>query len=245
MELKGKLIEIKIKKINQLLIKEFGVPGRELTVPDPLDCLIATILSQNTNDRNSFRAFRNLKSKCPCWDGLANLSRERIEDMIRPAGLAYQKPSAIKSVGMRLSLERGQVSLDFLEEMKSDQILKYLTSFKGVGVKTASCVLLFSLSRNFCPVDTHVHRVLNRLGIVKTISADKTFELINAVLPEGIAHSFHTNIIKVGRRLCRPARPACGACVLYDSCSFEQKDGSNTTLASDSGFLLLDNINKT
>ena len=117
-----------------------------------------------------------------------------------------------------------------------------LTSYKGVGVKTASCVLLFSLNRNICPVDTHVHRTLNRIGLVKTSIPEKTFnELLNKI-PEGIAHSFHTNLIRLGREICKPTNPNCVQCPLLKICRYDQKNLELNKPQKKREFMLLDNL---
>ena len=126
--------------------------------------------------------------------------------------------------------------------LSDEEILTELTSFKGIGVKTASCVLLFSLDRNVCPVDTHVHRTLNRIGLVKTKTPDKTFEKINGKLPEGVAHQFHTNLIKLGREICKPAKPNCSVCPLLRNCKFKHKNLTNVNTTNNNSFLLLDSI---
>jgi endonuclease-3 len=126
--------------------------------------------------------------------------------------------------------------------MSDEEILTELTSIKGIGVKTASCVLLFSLDRNICPVDTHVHRTLNRIGLVNTKTPDKTFEHIKDQLLDGVAHQFHTNLIKLGREICKPAKPSCSVCPLLKVCEFESKNLESTSRVRTDGFLLLDSI---
>ncbi len=147
-----------IRTINDLLIKRFGVPERSKKTPEPVDLIIATILSQNTNDRNSYKAYKNLKEKYASWEDVAKLRASQIEKIIKVAGLGKQKSKAIKNLLGNLVKEREKVSLDHLKKMNNEDVLKELTSHSGIGVKTASCVLLFSLMRNVCPVDTHVHR---------------------------------------------------------------------------------------
>lgn len=237
-----KQIERKIWKINQLLIKHFGIPKRQNPLPNPLDTLVATILSQNTNDNNSYKAFTNLKKEFPNWEDAANAKRTTIEKIIRIAGLAAQKSEAIKNVLVRLKNDKGNLDLDFVNEMNEEDAIAYLTSFDGVGVKTASCVLLFSLDKNVCPVDTHVHRTTNRLGIVNEKTPDKTFYAINKNLPDGIAHSFHTNLILLGREICKPTKPACGVCPLEKVCSYPDKNFEIKKKESKKRILLLDNI---
>jgi len=231
-----------IKKINSKLIKHFGIPNRQKRLPGPIDTLIATILSQNTNDKNSYQAYQNLKKKYKSVNELSLALRSEIEKTIKVAGLGKQKSAAIKNFLSILKKDNGKFSLQHLKKMTDEEILKELTSIKGIGVKTASCVLLFSLDRNVCPVDTHVHRTLNRIGIVKTTTPDKTFEQIVRNLPEGTAHHFHTNLIKLGREICKPAKPLCSICPLLKMCKFKKKNLKNVDKKSSNSFLLLDSI---
>ena len=231
-----------ILKINSLLIKHFGIPKRQNPLPDPLDTLIATILSQNTNDNNSYKAFGNLKREFSSWNEAAEAKRITIEKIIRVAGLAPQKSKAIKNVLVKLKEENAKLSLDFVKQMKENEAIEFLTSFDGVGVKTASCVLLFSLNKNICPVDTHVHRTTNRLGIVNEKTPDKTFWALNKNFPAGIAHTFHTNLILLGREICKPTNPGCSICPLKKVCNFTEKNFETKTPKGKKRILLLDNI---
>jgi len=231
-----------IKSINNLLVKHFGVPPRGKKLPDPVDLLIATILSQNTNDKNSYKAFNSLKEKYPGWEEAAELPRKKIEQIIKVAGLGKQKSLAIKNFLTKIKAERGKIDLRYLSKARNEDILNELTSFNGIGIKTASCVLLFSLDRNVCPVDTHVHRTLNRIGLVKTSSPDKTFYAINEKLPEGIAHQFHTNLIRLGREICKPAKPSCSICPVLKICKYEGKNFVVSNNYKQNSFMLLDEI---
>ncbi len=231
----------KISKVNKKLIQRFGVPERREN-SDPVDMLIATILSQNTNDKNSYRAFRNLKDKYNKWEEIAEQPRIKIEKQIKTAGLGKQKSGAIKNFLSSVKKEKSKVSLNYLKVLSNDEILTELTKYDGVGVKTASCVLLFSLKRNICPVDTHVHRTLNRIGIVNTKTPDKTFLAIKDKIPEGIAHSFHTNLIRLGREICKPAKPNCSVCPLLKICNYENKNLNSSMKAKENSFMLLDNV---
>ena len=143
--------------------------------------------------------------------------------MIRVAGLAKQKSGAIKNLLSELN-KRGSLSLSFIKELDNDSAIEQLIRFKGIGVKTASCVLLFALDRNVCPVDTHVHRTVNRIGIVSEKTADKTFYALNENFPDGIAHSFHTNLIRLGREICKPTNPSCGICPIVKLCGYMEKN---------------------
>ncbi len=230
-----------ISNVNKHLIKYFGIPDRQKPLPDPLDTLIATILSQNTNDNNSFRAYKNLKDRFSSWDQLLNVKRASIEKLIKVGGLAKQKSAAIKNLIKQLVADN-DIKLRSILKMNEEYALNYLTNFNGIGVKTASCVLLFSLDKNICPVDTHVHRTVNRIGIVNEKTPDKTFYSLNKILPDGVAHSFHTNLIRLGREICKPTKPSCSVCPLEKICRFDHKNFSGSTNRSEKSFMLLDNV---
>jgi len=157
--------------------------------------------------------------------------------------LTKQKSMAIISLVSAVSAEEIQVSRNYLNSLKDDEILQKFTSIKGIGLKTASCLLLFSLRREVCPVDTHVHRILNRIGLVKTSSPDKSFEVLSKVkFDKGTAHSFHTNIIRLGRSICKPQKPVCSQCPLMDICKYSEKDLSESTIFRGGDFMLLDHV---
>ena len=236
------MLKRKIRQVNNLLLKKYGIPPRSKTPPDPVDMIIATILSQNTNDKNSYKAFQNLKNKFNSWNEVAKLTPSQIERHIKTAGLGKQKSKAIKNLLSTLLKEKGKITLKYLDKMKNEEILDELTSFPGVGLKTASCVLLFAMRKNFCPVDTHVHRTTNSIGLVKTIAPDKSFVILNENMPDGIAHQFHTNLIRLGREICKPANPSCKICPLLKVCEYSEKNLKNSSEYKVNDFLLLDSI---
>ena len=232
-----------IIKTNSLLIKHFGIPPRNKKLPDPLDMLIATILSQNTNDNNSYKAYRNLRSNYKSWNDLVNVKRVTIEKIIRVAGLAKQKSHTIKKLIGELNI-KNDLSLQSIKNLDNNRAIEQLIIHKGIGVKTASCVLLFALDRNVCPVDTHVHRTTNRIGIISEKTPDKTFFALNKNFPDKIAHSFHTNLIRLGREICTPTKPGCGICPLLKICSYPNKNFDKKLAGRKKEFMLLDNVNK-
>ncbi len=233
----------KIIKVNKLLVKQFGIPSRNKELPNSVDMIIATILSQNTNDNNSYKAFQNLKQKYKSWDELLKVRRTTIEKEIRVAGLGFQKSTAIKNFIKEIFDERNEITLTHIEKMDNNSAITELTKYKGVGVKTASCVLLFAEGRNVCPVDTHVNRTVNRIGIVKGTTADKTFAKLNDNFPSKIAHQFHTNLIRLGREVCTPQNPSCGVCPVRYECNFDNKNESNSKMKKERKFMLLDSVN--
>jgi len=231
-----------ILKVNNLLIERFGVPKRAERLPNPLDLLIATILSQNTNDNNSYKAFKNLKNRYKSWDELLTAKRKQIESVIRVCGLAETKSAAIKNVITGLKKSTGKISLNHLKKYSNKDAIQELVQHKGIGVKTASCVLLFALGRNVCPVDTHVHRTTNRIGIVSEKNPDKTFYALNKNFPERIAHSFHTNLIRLGREICKPTNPSCSICPIVNICKYKDKNFAKRGAGIKKDFMLLDNV---
>lgn len=235
-----------ILKINEILLSEFGKPDRNLT-SDPLDILIATVLSQNTNDLNSFKAFQNLKKHFKNYEELLSADIKKIEKVIRIAGLGKQKSRSIKNILLTLKKERGELDLSFLKNFSDEEGLNYLLKFNGVGLKTAACVLLFGLKRNICPVDTHVHRTLNRIGIVNAKERDKTFFELNKILPPDIAHEFHTNLIKLGRTYCLSQNPDCNSCPVLKLCNYGKKNNKKKNsriikMTAKKDFMLLDSV---
>lgn len=231
-----------IKKIDKILISKYGLPKKNESGSDPVDTLIATILSQNTTDNNSYKAYQNLKSNFKNWNDVAEANLKTIEKNIRVGGLAKQKARSIKNILNQLGKKNGKVSLNYSSSIPNEEIIEHLIGFEGVGVKTASCVLLFSLKRNVCPVDTHVHRIANRLGLVNTKAPDKTFKKINENLPDDVAHSFHSNLIKLGRDICKAGKPLCASCPLIKLCKFEDKNMHIMKRKGLNNFLLLDNV---
>lgn len=240
---KDRTMQNKIKKVNKLLVAQFGIPPRRKELPDSVDMIIATILSQNTNDKNSYKAFQNLKSKYQSWEELLKVRRTTIEKEIRVAGLGFQKSTAIKNFVKEIFNEQKEITLRHIEKMDDNSAIVELSKYKGVGVKTASCVLLFAEGRNVCPVDTHVHRTVNRIGIVKGATPDKTFKGLNENFPPKIAHQFHTNLIRLGREVCTPQNPSCGVCPIKNECEFEMKNLTNDKMKKERKFMLLDSVN--
>lgn len=231
-----------IEKINQLLINHFGIPERQKKLRDPLDIIIGTILSQNTNDKNSYKAYLNLKSNIKSWDDVLEMKTSQLEKLIKVAGLGKQKSMAIKNLLKNLKNKNERLSLNYLKRKNDEEVIGELTSHKGIGVKTASCVLLFAFDRNVCPVDTHVHRILNRIGMVKTSNPEKTFNEIKAHIPEGAAHSFHTNLLRLGREYCTPTNPKCYECPLERVCAYKEKNFDRKKILKLNNFFLLDSI---
>lgn len=191
----------------------------------PTDGLIATILSQHTADRNSRPAFAALKARYPTWDALASAPLEDVTETIRCAGLARQKAVRIRAILDILLARYRTRDLNFLRALSTPEALTLLQGLPGVGPKTAACVLLFSLGRPVLPVDTHVHRLALRLGLIAggTSAEEAHHVLAPLVAPEDVL-DFHLGLIQHGRAVCRPRDPRCDVCVLRPYCRHGYSD---------------------
>lgn len=206
--------------IYQRLLDFFGYPEWRNPLP-PLDELVSTILSQNTNDVNRDRAFESLRERFPTWEAVRDAEEEQVVEAIRTAGLANQKGPRIQEVLRMISKERGELDLDFLEDMGADEVREWLLQFKGVGPKTAAIVLQFSLNKPAFPVDTHIYRVTGRLGLRPVnMSADKAHQFLENLFPSDSYYPVHLNLIRLGREICQARKPHCLNCPLYDLCKY-------------------------
>jgi len=187
--------------------------------PDPVEELVSAILSQNTNDRNRDRAFECLRERLPTWEAVRDAPVGEVEEAIRPAGLSRIKAPRIQAVLHRISEERGELSLHFLASLPLEEARQWLTAMDGVGLKTAAIVLLFAFGRPAFPVDTHIHRVGKRLGLIPPATTrEKAHTLLEQLLPPEVYYPLHLNLIAHGRETCHPRRPACSRCLLLDLC---------------------------
>jgi endonuclease-3 len=213
----------KIAKILHLVNRAYGRP-KPLRKTDPVDEIIRTVLSQNTNDRNSLAAFAVLKKRFRSWDGLLRTDTCKIAQLIKHAGLANIKARRIKEVLAEIKRKEGRISLSLLKHLDPESALAYLRSLKGVGPKTAACVLLFSFGKPVMPVDTHIYRVAGRLGLIgPKLSIEDAHKILTKLIPKHLIYEFHLGIIEHGRRTCKAQNPRCGFCVLYNMCAFKSK----------------------
>ena len=210
-------------QIHRRLLKVFGQPTWREPLP-PLDELVSTILSQNTNDMNRDRAFGLLRLKFPAWEQVRDAPVEKVIEAIRPAGLANQKGPRIQQVLRSITEERGALDLSFLAELPVEEARAWLMRFNGVGPKTAAIVLCFSLSKPAFPVDTHIYRVTGRLGLrPERMTVEQAHPYLEGLLPPETYYAFHLNIIRLGREVCAARKPNCPVCPVRDLCEFEPK----------------------
>jgi endonuclease-3 len=197
-----------------------------------MDELVLTFLSQNTSDVNSGRAFAALKAHYLTWQAVLDAPVAELAATIRCGGLAQQKAPRIQKALRRILVERGEFSIDFLADLPVDQALRWLTSFDGIGHKTASIVLLFCFGKPTFPVDTHVGRVTRRLGLAgPKDSEEKIKEIWEGLVPPEWFYPLHLNLIRHGRAVCRARKPECVACVLREVCRYPQTPASTSTIS--------------
>lgn len=190
---------------------------------EPIDELVGTVLSQHTSDTNTARAFASLKAAFPSWEGVRTAKTSDVATAIRSGGLANQKAPRIQGILDDLLERHGALDLDFLRSMPMDEGRACLVALDGVGPKTAACVLLFSLGLPALPVDTHVHRVALRTGL---IPAGSSAEAAHGLLERRLGgdrdrvYAFHVETIAHGRAVCTARRPFCERCPLTELCDY-------------------------
>ena len=200
--------------IRDRLRREYGRPVLHAHRA-PVDELVLTVLSQNTNDRNRDVAYHRLRERFPTWEDVRRAPVADVEDAIRPGGLAPTKAVRIVEILATLAGD----DLGWMAEAPIEKARDYLVDLPGVGRKTAACVLLFSFGRHDVPVDTHVYRVGTRLGLFRPkASFDEAHDELLRLTPEGDAYEVHVLLIRHGRRTCAARAPRCGECPLRRMC---------------------------
>ena len=211
------LLRRKARTVHNRLFKLNGEP--RWTKIDGVSELVSTILSQNTNDGNRDLAYTRLRARFATWEIVRDAPIEGVIDAIRPAGLANQKGPRIQAALQRITAERGRLNIDFLADLPVDEARAWLTSINGIGPKTAAIVLLFCYDKPAFPVDTHIHRLAGRLGLIgPKVTADQAHDIMLRLCPDHQYGAFHINIIRHGREVCHARGPECERCPLQDVC---------------------------
>ncbi len=240
------LVEFVLEQVNA----RYGEPTWQ-RVYDPTSELVLTILSQNSADTNAEKAFEALRaaypgdppsggtpetarSNRPGWGGTGLLQAaapdwmavemappDELVDVIRPGGLAPQKAPRIQASLRRLREANGDHSLEFLGEMEPLAAREWLTGIDGVGVKTASVVLMMSFGMPLMPVDRHVERVSKRIGLMPPkVTAEAAHDRYLALLEPGQCYTMHVGLITHGRQACHARQPECDTCPIAPRCRF-------------------------
>lgn len=209
-----------LRKVYRHLTTKYEPPEWHVSQP-AIDELILTVLSQNTNDRNSGEGFRRLKERFADWGEVEKAPARAVASAIKVSGLSRIKSKRIKAILRRIREERGSYSLDFLRNWTAERANDYLRAIPGVGPKTAACVLIFSFGKPVFPVDTHILRVSKRLGILdEKTNAEAAHELLQAAVPKELTYPLHLLMIRHGRDTCHALKPDCPKCILLRTCPF-------------------------
>jgi endonuclease III len=213
-----RLVEVVLERLGERYEHPTWAGPRVDTVSE----LVLTILSQNTADINSFRAFTALRARYANWADVLAAPTDELEEVLRPGGLAPTKSRRIQAVLAEVhDATNGSWDLSFLGEWPLDEAKAWLTGLPGIGRKTAAIVLLFGFGRPALPVDTHVHRVALRLGLIPPrTDVERAHDLLEAALQPEEMYPFHVELIRHGRDTCRAPRPICGLCPLTDICPY-------------------------
>jgi endonuclease-3 len=218
-------IEIRRKQyaqVAEILEDVYGYPTWRPHL-SPVDELVSTILSQNTNDTNRDRAFDSLTRRYPSWDAVRDAPAADVIEAIHSAGLSNQKGPRIQAALRYITETQGDITLDFLADMDVPQAKAWLTGIKGIGPKTAAIILLFAFGKPAFPVDTHVHRMTQRLGLIgPQTSAEQAHEELEKIIPPEQFLAAHLNIIRHGREVCHARHPNCEECPLTVYCEYYQ-----------------------
>jgi endonuclease-3 len=213
----------RVQAVVNKLERTYGVP-RWQPNHDPLGELIATILSQNTSDVNSDRAYAALRAAYPTWEAVLQADADEVAAVIRSGGLAPLKTRRIQAILQAIQARYGRLSLDFLMDMPMPAARAFLAEFPGVGPKTIACVLLFACGHPAFPVDTHVHRVTTRLGwLPRGCTAERAHAVLEPLIPPAKVYSAHVTLIRHGRSICKARQPDCAHCPLRVRCPFPQQ----------------------
>lgn len=219
-------------EITLRLEEVYGIPNQHSRF-DPLEELVACILSQHTSDVNSYRAFLSLQQRYQNWQEVIDAPTNELADTIRSGGLANSKAPRIQNVLRIVQQDRGELSLEFLKELSNAEGRAYLMNLPGVGPKTAAIVLCFALGRPVLPVDTHIFRVAWRLGLIeKRIGEAKAHDALQAQVEPEITFRFHVALITHGRKVCKAPTPKCPECTLTDLCRYYKEHREAKTLAA-------------
>ena len=219
----------RVQRIRRRLQSVYGIPAMA-PHGHPIAELVLTVLSQSTNDRNRDVAYLRMRKRFPSWEGVRDAPTAALEEAIRPGGISRVKSARIQAILHAISADPRdpphELSLDWMRRAPLLEAREYLLALPGVGRKTAACVLLFACDKPALPVDTHVHRVSQRLGLVPAkASAEQAHELLESMIPPEQVYTFHMNLIRHGRQICKAQRPRCPECPVIDLCAYARQHG--------------------
>jgi endonuclease III len=194
--------------------------NRHFNKTNPLDEVIFIILSAQTESYSYLETFKALRKRFPTKHSLFKASRRSIETTIKSGGLSKKKAAQIKGVLAKIHSDTGRLSLSFLSKWSDEQVEQYLTSLPGIGIKSARCVMMYSLKRRVFPVDTHVWKICRRLGLTPAIPkpTPQMERALEARIPQELRYTLHVNMVSHGREICTTYWPKCDQCMVADIC---------------------------
>jgi len=213
----------KAMEMYDIFLETYGVRSLKPAHREPMTQLIMTILSQRTTAANEKLAFTRMWDRYGSWEAIRDADVNELTELIAPSNYAEAKAPHIKATLARIIHERGAANIDFLEDLPLQEGLRWLLSLAGVGIKTASLVLLFNFGKLIMPVDTHVHRVSLRTGLIAPgTSAEKAHTLLLTLLPSDphILFNFHVTCLKHGQKICTWNAPKCPHCPIKHLCDY-------------------------
>lgn len=190
---------------------------------NPLDELVFIMLSIRTREMVNHRVFREYKRQYPTFENVLSGSIRQLESVFEPAGLANQRAARIREVFKQIKEDFGIASLARLHRWNDEEVEGYLRTLPGIGVKTARCIMMYSLDREVFPVDSNCWRIACRLGwfhgVGRYAECSHTImdDFQNSV-PANLRFSLHVNMVSLGRKICKAVSPRCDLCVLADRC---------------------------
>lgn len=217
-------LQVKAKLIYDLLLERYG--ARELKPRrDPMHELISTILSQRTTNANEALAYDRMWQRFGSWEAIRDADVKELTAAIEPSNYPETKAPHIKETLRQIIDERGEANIDFLADLPVDEGMAWLMSHPGVGIKTASLVLLFCFAKPVLPVDTHVHRVSQRTGLIgPKVGTEAAHHQLLLLFPLDayVLFNFHKAALKHGQQLCVWGNPKCEPCPLKHLCNWYQ-----------------------
>jgi len=213
-----------LEQTHGMVVKEENVSNACGHKREVLDAAVALVLSQNTSNKNSSRALASLRAKYPSFAAIRTAPAKEVEETIQAGGLATVKTKRIQALLQGIYDRHGACSLEHLRDMTTEAAKEELATYTGIGPKSIACLLMFTLHRPEFAVDTHVHRLCNRIFDTETKTADHTYRLMNSVVPDDQKHDLHVLLIRHGRRVCRAINPQCHSCPLAETrCAYFRK----------------------
>jgi len=208
----------RLRRIEAILRETYGSP-RHYNPTDPLEDLIFLVLSRMTQEIKYRRTYAALRESMPDWEIVRDAPPDELEGLLSDAGLAPTKTSQIQAILKEIEQREGALDLARLRTLEDADVEQYLTSLPGVGRKTARCVMLYALGRRTCPVDTHVWRVMRRLGFAEDAAwSESRSRELEETIPRELRSSLHVNLVAHGRATCTAVSPRCDSCVVRSNC---------------------------